>query len=75
MESLFNKSEGLKKTPTQVLSCDYCENFNSIYLEERILTTVSVMLKQTLLTICPCLIHIGVDHFCLAISSLHSGCQ
>ena len=45
-ESLFNKVTGLKtcnctkkQTPTQVISCEYCEIFKDTYLEEHLQTT------------------------------------
>ena len=52
LESLFSEVTGLrawnfilKKTPTEVFSCEICEIFKNIYFEEHLRTTTS---KQTL---------------------------
>ena len=47
LESLFNKVASLKaynfikKTPTQVLSCEICQIFRNTYFEEHLGTTAS----------------------------------
>ena len=42
LKSLVNNVEGLKKTPTQVFSCEYCETVKNTYFEEYLRTTASV---------------------------------
>ena len=47
LESLFNKAASLKdwnfikKTPTQVFSCEMCKTFKNVYTEEHLRTTAS----------------------------------
>ena len=50
LESLLNKAAGLqlilKWSPTQVLTCLYCEIFKKIYFEEHLQTAASVELNK-----------------------------
>ena len=41
LESLFNKVAGLKETSTQVLSCEYYENFKNTFFTEHLRATAS----------------------------------
>ena len=48
LESFFNNVAGLrlvtllKKTPTRVISCEYCEIFKNTYFEENLPTVASL---------------------------------
>ena len=46
-ESPSNKAAGsqAKETPTQMLSCEYCEILNSSYFEEHLRTAASVLIR------------------------------
>ena len=50
-EFLFNKLAGLKYTPTQVLSREYCELFKSNSFEKHLRATASVrtILSETII--------------------------